>query len=94
MYLWWHSLSLDDCLPLPSCPPEAAFQELLQFPHVPVALSLSSLLVYIKHLAVSRRRALRAGWPRSEVTVQESCILKGLCKKSWVSPERIGRRAA
>jgi hypothetical protein len=57
----------------------------LQFQHVPVALSLSSLLAYIKHLAVSSRRALKAGWPRSEVTIQESCILKGFCKKSWVS---------
>lgn len=44
----------------------------LQFQHVPVALSLSSLLAYIKHLAVSSRRALKAGWPRSEVTIQES----------------------
>lgn len=52
----------------------------LQFQHVPVALSLSSLLAYIKHLAVSSRRALKAGWPRSEVTIQKSCILKGFCK--------------
>lgn len=65
------------------CPPaflRQASRSSLQFPHVPVALSLYSLLVYIKHLAVSSRRALKAGWPRSEVTIQESCILKGFCK--------------
>lgn len=66
-------------------PPSPAFlrqasSSSLQFQHVPVALSLSSLLAYIKHLAVSSRRALKAGWPRSEVTIQESCILKGFCK--------------
>lgn len=68
----------------PPCYPPAflrqASRSSLQFQHVPVALSLSSLLAYIKHLAVSSRRALKAGWPRSEVTIQESCILKGFCK--------------
>lgn len=40
------------------------------------------LLAYIKHLAVSSRRALKAGMcsPRGEVTIQESCFLKGFCK--------------
>lgn len=76
--LWMVSSSLPP-------PPSPAFlrqasSSSLQFQHVPVALSLSSLLAYIKHLAVSSRRALKAGWPRSEVTIQESCILKGFCK--------------
>lgn len=68
----------------PATPPHPLLRQAssssLQFQHVPVALSLSSLLAYIKHLAVSSRRALKAGWPRSEVTIQESCILKGFCK--------------
>lgn len=45
------------------------------------------LLAYIKHLAVSSRRALKASMCslRGEVTIQESCFLKGFCKTmvSW-----------
>lgn len=40
------------------------------------------LLAYIKHLAASSRQTLKAGMcsPRGEVTIQESCFLKGFCK--------------
>lgn len=39
------------------------------------------LLAYIKHLAVSSRRALKATVcsPKGEVTIQEPCFLKGFC---------------
>ena len=39
------------------------------------------LLAYIKHLAVSSRRAQKSTVcsPRGEVTIQEPCFLKGFC---------------
>lgn len=80
IYLWCTASPWMVSSPYPPAFLRQASRSALQFQHVPVALSLSSLLAYIKHLAVSSRRALKAGWPRSEVTIQESCILKGFAK--------------
>lgn len=60
---------------------------------LPVALSMSFLLAYIKHLAVSsRRRALKATVcsPKGEVTIQEPCFLKGFLQHPE-SPGRVWR---
>lgn len=54
------------------------------------------LLAYIKHLAVSRRQALKAGMcsPRGEVTIQEFCFLKRFCKTTGLLGERGGQEMA
>lgn len=82
---WSCSLLLSCLSPPSSCLPQAS----RQLPAVQVlcgAVTCGSehvfLLAYIKHLAVSSRRALKATVcsPRGEVTVQEPCFLKGFCR--------------